>query len=41
MTGADGTIAFFTLEGGLMLGLYERRQRLTSCSGKPKPPAAR
>jgi catechol 2,3-dioxygenase-like lactoylglutathione lyase family enzyme len=24
VTGADGTIAFFTLDGGLMLGLYER-----------------
>jgi catechol 2,3-dioxygenase-like lactoylglutathione lyase family enzyme len=24
LTGADGTIAFFTLEGGLLLGLYER-----------------
>src|SRR5487761_1754275 len=24
LTGADGTIAFFTLDGGLMLGLYER-----------------
>lgn len=23
-TGADGTIAFFVLDGGLMLGLYER-----------------
>ena len=68
VTGADGTIAFFTLDGGLLLGLYERtnlakepachpacparpssasespphrRQRSTSSSGKPKPPAAR
>lgn len=24
VTGADGTIAFFTLDAGLMLGLYER-----------------
>jgi uncharacterized protein len=24
LTGADGTIAFFTLDGGLLLGLYER-----------------
>ena len=24
VTGADGTIAFFTLDGGLLLGLYER-----------------
>lgn len=24
VTGADGTIAFFTLVGGLLLGLYER-----------------
>jgi hypothetical protein len=24
LTGADGTIAFFTLETGLLLGLYER-----------------
>ena len=24
VTGADGTIAFFALDGGLMLGLYER-----------------
>ena len=68
VTGADGTIAFFTLDGGLMLGLYARAnsprtpacrparpappssasvsppdhsQRPTSCSGKPKPSAAR
>jgi uncharacterized protein len=24
VTGADGTIAFFNLDGGLLLGLYER-----------------
>jgi hypothetical protein len=24
VTGADGTIAFFKLDGGLLLGLYER-----------------
>jgi hypothetical protein len=24
VTGADGTIAFFTLDGGLLLGLYQR-----------------
>src|SRR5258708_26274872 len=68
VSGADGTIAIFTLDGGLMLMLYaranlertpacrlgrsalpssawvsrpHRRPRVTSCSGKPKPPAAR
>ena len=25
VTGADGTIAFFKLEGGILLGLYERK----------------
>ena len=68
VTSADGTIDFFTLDAGLMLGLYERtnlgkgaslstgrparpssawvsppapKRRLTGCSHKPKPLAAR
>lgn len=32
-TGADGTIAFFQLDGGLLLGLYERTTspRMRAC----------
>ena len=36
VTGADGTIAFFTLDGGLLLGLYERDQ-----PGQGRQPAGR
>ncbi len=39
MTGADGTIAFFTLDGGLMLGLYERAN-LAKDAGIPAGPAS-
>jgi catechol 2,3-dioxygenase-like lactoylglutathione lyase family enzyme len=37
-TGADGTIAFFTLESGLLLGLYERTNL---CKDASLPPGAR
>ena len=37
VTGADGTIAFFTLEDGLLLGLYER-SNLAKDSGLPPGP---
>jgi uncharacterized protein len=39
VTGADGTIAFFTLDGGLMLGLYERAN-LAKDAGIPAGPAS-
>jgi uncharacterized protein len=37
VTGADGTIAFFTLDGGLLLGLYERTN-LAKDAGLPAGP---
>lgn len=37
LTGADGTIAFFTLDGGLLLGLYERTN-LAKDAGLPLGP---
>jgi uncharacterized protein len=37
VTGADGTIAFFTLETGLLLGLYER-DNLAKDAGLPAGP---
>lgn len=37
VTGADGTIAFFTLEGDLMVGLYER-DNLAKDAGLPTGP---
>src|ERR1700758_29795 len=37
VTGADGTIAFFTLETGLLLGLYERAN-LAKDAGLPPGP---
>jgi catechol 2,3-dioxygenase-like lactoylglutathione lyase family enzyme len=37
VTGADGTIAFFTLDGGLLLGLYERAN-LAKDAGLPSGP---
>ena len=37
VTGADGTIAFFTLEPGLMLGLYERANLAKDASLPPGP----
>lgn len=39
VTGADGTIAFFTLDGGLLLGLYERTN-LAKDAGLPIGPAS-
>jgi catechol 2,3-dioxygenase-like lactoylglutathione lyase family enzyme len=37
VTGADGTIAFFNLDGGLLLGLYER-VNLAKDAGLPPGP---
>ena len=37
ITGADGTIAFFKLDGGLLLGLYER-VNLAKDAGVPPGP---
>jgi uncharacterized protein len=37
VTGADGTIAFFTLETGLLLGLYERSNLAKDASLPPGP----
>ncbi len=37
VTGADGTIAFFKLDGGLLLGLYERAN-LAKDAGLPVGP---
>ncbi len=39
VTGAEGTIAFFTLDGGLLLGLYERAN-LAKDAGIPAGPAS-
>jgi hypothetical protein len=39
VTGADGTIAFFNLDGGLLLGLYERTN-LARDSGLPPGPSS-
>ena len=39
-TGADGTIAFFNLEGGLLLGLYERANLAKDASLSPGPPSS-
>ena len=40
VTGADGTIAFFTLEPGLLLGLYERANLAKDASLPPGPPSS-
>jgi uncharacterized protein len=40
ITGADGTIAFFTLDDGLMLGLYERSNLAKDASLSPGPPSS-
>ena len=40
ITGADGTIAFFTLEGGLLLGLYERTNLAKDASLAPGLPSS-
>lgn len=37
VTGADGTIAFFTMEDGLLLGLYERSNLAKDASVAPGP----
>ena len=39
VTGADGTIAFFALDGGLLLGLYERAN-LARDASLPAGPAS-
>jgi uncharacterized protein len=39
VTGADGTIAFFALDGGLMLGVYERVNLAKDASLPPGPPS--
>jgi predicted lactoylglutathione lyase len=40
VTGADGTIAIFLLDGGLMLGLYERSNLALDARVPPDPPSA-
>ena len=40
VTGADGTIAFFNLDGGLLLGLYERTNLAKDASLLPGPPSS-
>ena len=40
VTGADGTIAFFPLNDGLLLGLYERANLARDASLPPGPPSS-
>ena len=40
VTGADGTIAFFTLDGGLLLGLYQRANLAKDASLPAGPPSS-
>ena len=40
VTGADGTIAFFNLDGGLLLGLYERANLAKDASLPLGPPSS-
>lgn len=40
VTGADGTIAFFNLDPGLLLGLYERVNLARDASLPPGPPSS-
>ena len=40
VTGADGTIAFFTLDDGLMIGLYERSNLAKDASMTLGPPSS-
>ncbi|HTP14936.1 MAG TPA: VOC family protein [Streptosporangiaceae bacterium] len=40
VTGADGTIAFFALDAGLMLGLYERANLAKDASLSAGPPSS-
>jgi uncharacterized protein len=39
-TGAGGSIAFFTLDGGLLLGLYERTNLAKDANLPPGPPSS-
>jgi catechol 2,3-dioxygenase-like lactoylglutathione lyase family enzyme len=39
VTGADGTIAFFVLDGGLLLGLYTRANLAKDAGVPPGPPS--
>ncbi len=40
VTGAEGTIAFFKLDGGLLLGLYERANLARDARLPPGPPSS-
>ena len=40
VTGAQGTIAFFNLDAGLLLGLYERANLAKDASLPPGPPSS-
>ncbi len=40
VTGADGTIAMFTLDGGLLLALYERTNLAKDASLPAAPPSS-
>ena len=40
VTGADGTIASFNLDGGLLLGLYERINLAKDAGLPPGPPSS-
>jgi len=40
LTGADGTIAFFKLDGGLQLGLYERANLAKDANLPAGPPSS-
>ena len=40
VTGADGTIAFFALDGGLLLGLYERDNLAKDAQLPAGPPSS-
>ena len=40
LTGADGTIAIFTLDGGLLLALYERANLAKDASLPAAPPSS-
>jgi catechol 2,3-dioxygenase-like lactoylglutathione lyase family enzyme len=40
VTGADGTIAFFKLDGGLLLGVYERANFAKDASLPSGPPSS-
>jgi uncharacterized protein len=40
VTGADGTVAMFTLDGGLLLALYERTNLAKDASPPVAPPSS-